>query len=190
MKLERVLQFTRSLMKKAIEPGDIAIDGTVGNGYDTVFLATLVGEAGHVFGFDVQDVAIKTTKERLRESHLLDRVTLYAHGHERLARTIDEKFTGKITAAVFNLGYLPGSDKTITTTPITTIAAIEQLLDIMAAGGIIVLVVYHGHEEGARERDALLKYVSQIDQEFAHVLQYQFVNQQNNPPFILAIEKK
>jgi hypothetical protein len=60
----------------------------------------------------------------------------------------------------------------------------------MASEGIIVLVIYHGHEEGTIERDELLHYCGQLDQNLAHVLQYQFINQANNPPFIVAIEKK
>ena len=41
----------------------------------------------------------------------------------------------------------------------------------------IILVIYHGHDEGKLERDALLKYLKELDQQKAHVLQYQFINQ-------------
>jgi hypothetical protein len=88
------------------------------------------------------------------------------------------------------LGYLPGSDKSVVTKPETTISAIQQLLEIMVPEGIIILVIYHGHTEGAIERDALMSYCQDIDQKKAHVLQYRFMNQQNNPPFIVAIEKR
>lgn len=97
---------------------------------------------------------------------------------------------GRITGAVFNLGYLPGGDKTIVTRPRTTISAIEQLIDMMAPEGIIILVIYHGHPEGAVERDYILRYLKTIDQNTAHILQYQFINQANRPPFIVAIEKR
>jgi hypothetical protein len=53
-----------------------------------------------------------------------------------------------------------------------------------------VLVIYHGHEQGKQERDDLLTYVQNLDQKDVHVLQYRFMNQQNNPPFIIAIEKR
>lgn len=190
MRLERVLQFAKSLLEKSVTAGDITVDCTVGNGHDTVFLAQLVGDSGKVIGFDVQTMAIQNTSTRLQSHNLQNRVTLYNVGHEYLIEKIDNSYEGKITGAIFNLGYLPGSDKKIVTKPKTTIAAIEQLLKIMAPGGMIVIVVYHGHKAGAVERDYLLSYVTQLDQKVAHVLKYQFINQKNNPPFIIAIEKR
>ena len=56
--------------------------------------------------------------------------------------------------------------------------------------GIIILVIYPGHEEGKIERDAVINYLKNFDQNKAHILQYQFINQQNDPPFICAIEKR
>lgn len=190
MKLDRILPYTKILLNKAVKDGDIVVDATVGNGHDTIFLAELVGSTGKVYGFDVQEQAITTTKERLIQQNLLERVVLFHKGHEQLAAMIPPGDQGKITGAVFNLGYLPGSDKTIVTKPETTIAAINQLLEIMAPEGIIVLVIYHGHDGGAAERDSLLQYCRELDQKSAHVLQYQFINQQHHPPFIVAIEKR
>ncbi|MGG5252614.1 tRNA (mnm(5)s(2)U34)-methyltransferase [Neobacillus sp. SM06] len=189
MKLERVLPFAKKLLENAAGFGDIVVDGTIGNGHDTLFLAELVGENGIVYGFDIQKAALVVTEERLREHNMLERAVLIQKGHETVSTSIPEEHHGKIKGAIFNLGYLPGSDKTITTKANTTIAAVEQLLDIMAPEGIIVLVIYHGHPEGAKERDALLNFCCQIDQKKAHILQYQFINQKNNPPFIIAIEK-
>jgi 16S rRNA C1402 N4-methylase RsmH len=190
MKLDRILSYAKLLLEKAVNPGDVVVDATLGNGHDTVFLANLVGSTGKVYGFDVQELALTAAKERLNNQDLLDRVTLFHAGHEKAAELIPVEHHGKITGAIFNLGYLPGSDKSIVTKPGTTIAAVQQLHKMLAPEGIIVLVLYHGHEEGAFERDALLDYCRQIDQKSAHVLQYQFINQQNNPPFIIAIEKR
>lgn len=190
MKLERILPFGRDLLKKAVSPGDIVIDATLGNGHDTLYLAQLVGPAGRVYGFDIQEEAILSTKGRLAEHDLLDRATLFHQGHEMVTQCIPPIHQNRITGAVFNLGYLPGGDKDIVTRPDTTISAIDQLLDIMAPEGIIVLVIYHGHPEGAVERDYLLRYLRTFDQNKAHILQYQFINQVNHPPFIVAIEKR
>lgn len=189
MKLDRILPFAKILLQKAVTAGDVVVDATLGNGHDTVFLAELVGEAGKVYGFDVQQQAIDASRERLRQHGLLDRAVLFHDGHEHLAEKIPAVHHGNISGAIFNLGYLPGGDKTIVTRPETTITAIDRLLEIMAPAGIIVLVIYHGHEGGAAERDALLAYCRGLDQKTAHVLQYQFINQQHNPPFIVAIEK-
>ncbi|WP_374722148.1 class I SAM-dependent methyltransferase [Peribacillus tepidiphilus] len=190
MKLERILPFARTLLQKAAGLGDIVIDATAGNGHDTLFLANLVGDSGHVYAFDIQEQAILNTTNRLSENGVLSRVTLFQKGHEQLKNLIPKEAIGKVKAAIFNLGYLPGGDKTIVTSADTTISAIDQLLEIMAPEGIIVLVIYHGHEEGAIERDALLQYVCTLPQDQAHVLEYRFMNQKNNPPFIIAVEKR
>jgi predicted methyltransferase len=190
MKLDRILPFARKLLKQAVTNGDIVVDATIGNGYDTSYLAELVGESGHVYGFDIQEEAVTNTTTRLSEHHLLKRVTIVQKSHDSLLSEIPVSHQNKITAAIFNLGYLPGGNKEIVTKPDTTIAAIEQLLKVMAPEGLIVLVIYHGHEEGAFERDVLLDYVIKLDQQKAHVLNYRFLNQANNPPFIIAIEKR
>lgn len=190
MKLERILPFARTLLERAISPGDVVVDATLGNGHDTLYLAKLVGETGHVYGFDIQEEAILATKKRLEEVNLSERITLFHSGHESLKLKIPVEHHGKLTAAIFNLGYLPGGDKSIVTKPETTVSAIGQLLELLAVEGVIILVIYHGHEEGALERDYLLQFVETIDQQKAHVLRYQFMNQKNNAPFIVAIEKR
>lgn len=185
MKLERVLQYAKTLMGMSIDKGDIAIDATAGNGHDTIFLADLVGESGHVYAFDVQKEAVESTLNRVKEAQFENRVTVIHQGHE----TVDEIVKDKIGGAIFNLGYLPGSDHSIVTKPNTTITAIEKILSLLKIGGIIVLVVYHGHVGGKLERDELINYVSSLPQKYVHVLRYEFMNQQNDPPFIIALEK-
>ncbi len=190
MKLKRILPYSHTLMEKAASNGDIVVDGTVGNGNDTVFLAKLVGPTGKVYGFDIQKEAIERTKKRLQEEQLTDNVELFQAGHENIKKYIPKHFHGHVKGAIFNLGYLPKGDHRVITKPETTIQALEQLLDIMTVEGIIVFVVYHGHPGGDVEKEALVDYVKNIDQQKAHVLCYQFLNQRNNPPFIIAVEKR
>ena len=190
MKLKGILPFARELLAQALTEGDAAVDATAGNGHDSCYLAKLVGPTGHVYSFDVQETAIVATKTRLLNESLADRVHLFHTGHEQAVEKILPEHLSILKAAIFNLGYLPGSDKSITTQAETTITAINGLFDAMPAGGIIVLVIYHGHAEGAVEKEAVLDYVQQLPQEKAHVLQYGFINQKNAPPFIIAIEKR
>lgn len=190
MILERILPFARNLLQLALKEGDIAIDATIGNGHDTVFLAKLVGETGHVYGFDIQGLAIQNTTERIQKDNVSNQVTLIEKSHSHVQNEVPNHFHGKVKAAIFNLGYLPGSDKTIVTVPSSTISAIEQILEIMAPEGLIVIVIYHGHDGGEIEKDALMDYVQNIPQDHAHVLTYRFLNQSNNPPYIVAIEKR
>lgn len=176
-------------MENVINDGDIAIDATCGNGHDTLFLTGLVGEKGYVYSFDIQEQAIIKTRERLKKHQAEERVTLVQDSHAQLAKYISQVHQSQIKGAIFNLGYLPGSDKTVVTTPKETLSSIEQLLSFLQQGGIIVLVIYHGHAGGKQEKDALMEYVASLDQKSFKVLQYSFINQRNTPPFIIAIEK-
>lgn len=186
MKLERILPFAKSLINSHVNSDSIVIDATCGNGHDTLFLAEQVPN-GKVYGFDIQEAAIQHTAERTKH---LENVTLIQDGHENVQTYIPQAEYGHIDAAIFNLGYLPKGDKSVVTKPQTTITAIENIFEILSEEGIIILVIYHGHTEGKIEKSALLDFLTQFSQEQAHVLQYQFINQQNNPPFICAIEKR
>lgn len=189
MILDRILDYAHELMKKAVQEGDIVIDGTCGNGYDTVLLANLVGRNGHVYGFDIQKEAVISTEQRLIDQEVSDRTTIIHDSHAHIKKYLKENHEGNIQAAIYNLGYLPGSDKSIITTPTETIASIENVLTSLKKGGLVVLVVYHGHSGGAKEKNALMDYVTTLDHKKYHVLNYGYINQKRTPPFILAIEK-
>lgn len=185
MKLQRVLQYAQHLLNEAIEEGDTVVDATAGNGHDTLFLAQLVGDHGQVFAFDIQKEAVDATLHRLLDNALEHRAVVLKDGHENVGKYVDKP----VSAAIFNLGYLPGSDHGVVTKPNTTIQAIEELLKLLKVGGMIILVIYHGHEGGKVEKDAVIEYVSALPQKYVHVLRYEFLNQQNDPPFIVALEK-
>ncbi|WP_096551626.1 class I SAM-dependent methyltransferase [Ureibacillus thermosphaericus] len=185
MMLERVLPYAKTLLSSVINEGDIAVDATAGNGHDTLFLANLVGETGFVYAFDIQQQAVDVTIQRLKENGLEHRARVILDGHEQLTKYVQEEVAG----AIFNLGYLPGGNHDIITKGETTISAIEQLLSLLKIGGMIVLVIYHGHEGGKEERDAVIEFVKSLPQKYVHVLRYEFINQKNDPPFIIALEK-
>lgn len=185
--LENALRFSHTLLQNTISQGDTVIDATVGNGEDTVLLAKLVGPAGKVYGFDIQKQAIETTKEKLLYTGQLSQVELLQQGHETISEVINENTS--IGGAVFNLGYLPKSDKSIITKSDTTLTALSSILPKLRVGSLVVIVVYYGHEGGQEEKDAVLDFVSHLPQKEYTVLRYGFVNQKNQPPFVLAIEK-
>lgn len=185
--LKKAVPFSHQLLKDSVSPGDTVIDATVGNGNDTVLLATLVGKTGRVIGFDIQEKAIQKTQEKLLLTGLTEQVQLHQESHAKAATFLKEN--EQLGGAVFNLGYLPGGDKSITTEKDSTIESISTLLPRLRKGSLLVIVVYSGHPEGNEEKDALLNYVRELDQKLFSVLKYQFLNQRNNPPFVLAIEK-
>jgi len=129
------------------------IDATVGNGYDTLFMATKVGECGHIFGFDIQDAALQSARTRLQEKSLQSRVHLYQLTHASLKEAIPLSYHGRIQATMFNLGYLPGSNHKLSTQTQSTLEALQQALDLSAARGIITILGYTGHHGGAEETE-------------------------------------
>lgn len=108
MKIPAALKYSHVLLKQVVQRGDNVIDATMGNGNDTAFLAKLVGDHGNVYAFDIQDQALQKTKQRLIKSNLTKSVTLYHTGHQHILDTIGMT---SISAAIFNLGYLPGGNK-------------------------------------------------------------------------------
>jgi SAM-dependent methyltransferase len=187
--VKSVLKFAHHLLEESIELGDLVIDATCGNGHDSLFLSDLVGENGRVLSFDIQEQAIQTTKQKLIQDERTN-VTLIHDSHENLNEYLSIQKNVEVGGAIFNLGYLPRSDKKVITKGDSTLKAIQILLKYLRKDRLIVLVVYHGHEGGKEEKEMLLKYLLELDQKKYNVLRYGFINQKNNPPFILAIQKK
>lgn len=181
-----VITFGHELLEKVVQKGEVAIDATCGNGNDTLFLSKLVGEKGHIYAFDIQKQAIENTKKMLEE-HGQYHVTYVQDSHVYIDQYVKEEAIG---GAIFNLGYLPRSDKTIITKPDSTILALEKILAKLKKGGLCVLVIYSGHPGGKEEKDAVLSYATHLDQRNYTVLQYRFINMVNDPPFTIAIYKK
>jgi len=183
MILDRILPFTKYLLKKSVVSGDIVIDATCGNGNDTIFLSQLVGSEGRVFAFDVQKDAISSTSARLKDAGIKN-VNLILDGHENVLQYIDSE----ISAAIFNLGYLPGSNKIVTTNGATTWKAVVDMLSLLKIGSVIIMVIYHGHEAGKLERNVIEEAITSLDPQQAEVLRYEFLNKKN-APYVIAIEK-
>ncbi len=183
--LTNAMEMAKVQLKLKIKPGDLVADATAGNGYDSLFLADLVGNSGHVYSFDIQDTAIEATRTLLSRYGLLERVTLVLSGHENL----DQYCTAPLRAVVFNLGYLPGGDRTKTTQFETTKTAIEKSLSLLTEDGMIVLVVYSGHSTGNLEASDLRVWLTDLPQKQYSVMEWKFINQKNSPPSLILIEK-
>ncbi|WP_047979681.1 tRNA (mnm(5)s(2)U34)-methyltransferase [Ornithinibacillus contaminans] len=187
--MKSILKYSHYLLEEIIKPGETVIDATCGNGNDTLFLSGLVGETGEVIAFDIQEQAIDNTDQLLMENHCSN-VSLVLDSHANVENYLSKDLEGKIGGAIFNLGYLPKSDKSIITQAESTVKAIDTILGYLKHEGRIILVVYYGHEGGEDEKNAILKHVMSLDQKQYSVLQYGFINQKNNPPFIIGIQKK
>lgn len=174
------------VLHQVVREGDTVIDATLGNGYDTVMLADLVGESGHIIGFDIQPDAVERTRARLTEAGLISRCELYAEGHQHIA----DRVRTPVRAAVFNLGWLPGGDKSITTLWETTHTAISAALALLEKGGVCTVCAYPGHAEGDRERFALMDWLATLRPQEYNVLQHRFLNAGPGAPECFVIQKQ
>lgn len=173
--------FLRSFMRD----GHRAVDATCGNGHDTLLLARLVGARGHVWGFDIQPQAIDETSRRLVEADLSSRVTLLPVGHEGLA----EHVTKPLQVVLFNLGYRPGGDRAIITRSDTTVSALEQSRGLLAAGGVVIVTVYPGHDGGAEEQSAVEDWAAGLDPRTHHCWRMGQTNVSPGAPYLLLVQK-
>lgn len=153
------------IIKNHLYNGDIAIDATCGNGHDTVFLAQQVGNTGQVYGFDIQSQAIASTTRRLSDTQLLDTVTLFQASHANMAEHVPEQHHCYIKAIMFNLGYLPGSDKSLITQTHSTIQALNVAIGLLAKTGVLTILVYPGHPGGDDETKEVNQWLEQLDQD-------------------------
>lgn len=104
----------------------------------------------------------------------------------------DKEFSRKkvIKAAIFNLGFLPGSEKELITTAETTLPALKQSLELIRAGGVLVIVAYTGHQGGKEECQQVLDWAGGLNYQDYNVLHHKFINQPTDPPQIIAAEKR
>lgn len=178
--IENAVDFVHNKLKEILSKEDITIDATMGNGYDTLFLAS---HSKHVFAFDVQEVAITNTK-KLCETKNLSNISYILDGHEHIHLYVKES----VKAVTFNLGYLPGANKEIKTQVDTTLSALIQALNLIDINGIIAVTVYIGHDGGMKESNAVLEFLKTLDKSHFMVLKYEFFNRKN-APYVLLIEK-
>jgi ubiquinone/menaquinone biosynthesis C-methylase UbiE len=176
--------WAQELLSEALYDGAAAVDGTMGGGGDTLFLCERVGEAGRVYAFDVQQGAVNRTRDRLAEVGLAARATLLCAGHERVPEFVKEP----VDAAVFNLGWLPGGDKSVTTRVETTIAALDGCLALLKPRGILTVCAYPGHPEGEAELRAVNAWAGALPEAFQAMVRA-FLNPARPAPTLLAVQR-
>ena len=182
--IPRATEISHLLLALAAHEGDTVIDGAAGRGRDTCFLAALVGESGQVWAFDIQEEACRATAAALAGQGLAERVRVICDDHAHIA-AYD---IAPAAAAIFNLGWLPGSDHSVVSGA-NTVTALQAALDKLKEGGALVVVAYPGHEAGAEEYAAVLGWLACLPEKQARSLHIGFPAHQQAPA-VLLIEKR
>ncbi len=162
------------------------IDATAGNGHDTEFLASLVGETGRVVAFDVQRTALDSTRARLTAQGWSGRAILIHGSHAELPAHVDGN---SASAIVFNLGYLPGADQSIITTTAETLRALDGASHVLRNNGLLAVVCYPGHAGGDEETEAVEAWMQRKAAERWRISRHSMIGTVRPSPCFFAAEK-
>ena len=184
--IRQLTDFIHFIWSGYIIEGMSVLDATVGNGHDAEYICKRIGETGTLEGLDLQSVAIDKSRARLSEIGLSN-FTLICKDHSE----IDNLYLpDTFDMIVYNLGYLPSADKTLTTTVQKTEKSLNSALYLVKIGGVISVTVYPGHEEGRAESDWIQIWSQNLDSKKYHVMKLAYLNQNEGSPYLILIERK
>lgn len=177
-----LLSVEKSFLIPHIRKGGTAVDFTMGNGHDTLWLSRMVGEDGRVFAFDIQAQALENTRALLQKEGAPENFTLILDSHHRVKEYVKEP----VCAGLFNLGFLPGGDKAVTTKRETTLMALRAGIELLAPDGALLIAVYPGHEEGHIEGELIQKELAAYERREFCAAKFQILNSPASPYFFLV----
>lgn len=186
LKYGKIVEFVHLLISQSYRGKENLhfVDATCGNGFDTLFLCKEAGPKGSVTAFDIQDQAVERTNILLKANLNYTNYEIIKDSHE----FIDKYVKNKVNAALFNLGYLPFSDKKVTTNPSTTIKAIETILPMLSQDGRIYITTYISHDNG-NEIKRIMEFLVNLNKSEYNVINIKIINKENFPPELFIIEK-
>lgn len=182
----RPTDLAHRLLAEVVGEGALAIDATAGNGHDTLFLAGLVGPSGRVLAFDVQAAAIESARTLLEQSGVARRVIFFQESHALLANHAEQD---SVDVVMFNLGYLPGADRTVITETSGTLTALESAARVLRDGGWLCVTCYPGHAGGDHEAGAVERWMEAKAGSGWRVARYGLIGTRKPAPFLLAAVK-
>ena len=185
-----ITALVHTVLKAIIPTGALTVDATAGNGHDTLFLAQCCGQAGKVRAFDVQAPAVQATLARLQQARERGGMLAPCHvqqaSHALMGDLLPQEWQGRVAAILFNLGYLPGGDKSLITRPESTLTALDAAAKFLAPGGILSVVAYPGHPGGGGEAKQILAWAETLDPRKWEALRANSL-QRADSPFLLLL---
>lgn len=183
----KIGEITQQIWKELVKPGDIVIDATLGGGNDTLFLTRLLQGKGILYAYDIQERALEKSKELIykeltENEHKIIQFRLLSH--------VSFHDIPKANLIVYNLGYLPGGDKSLTTQWQTTLESLKSAMEICEIKGAISITCYIGHEEGQKEHKALLEFVKKLPKNEWGSLHLHWENRDLAPELFLLFRER
>lgn len=175
------VKLSHYLIENRVENNIRACDMTAGNGKDSKFILDNKNPK-ILYAFDIQKLSQERCKkligQRKNFKFILD-------DHKNIEKYIEEK----IDLFIYNLGFLPKGDKSITTNYKSVIESLKSCLNLLNENGLILITFYPGHDEGKNEEKYVGEFLKNLDQKTFQVIKYNFYNQINTPPFLVSIRK-
>lgn len=182
-----ITQWQHEILALHLPKEGLYVDATMGNGHDTLFLCHLAGKKGAVYAFDIQPAALTNTRALLEKENALEKVSLILDSHAHMEKYLERE---SADAILFNCGYLPGGDHHLATQPETTVQAICAGLKILKSRGVLSLCLYSGGDTGFEEKNAVLRYLKELDPTRYTVIVQEYYNRPNHPPTPVFVFKK
>ncbi len=207
---------SHTIWASIVKPGDIVVDATCGNGYDSEYLASLAlphpttrltttpmtssitadvdsngdgkgggGGEGWLYCMDIQETAVSATRERLLSNGYKDRVSYICGSHESFPTAIA---INSVSCISYNLGYLPGSDKTIVSKPSSTVASLRNAVPLIKPGGMLSVIGYRGHAGGLEETAAVEGLLASLDASQWRIMTHCQFQRPLSPVFFSALK--
>jgi predicted methyltransferase len=178
-----ILQIAKDRLAETAKEDGVYVDFTMGKGRDTAFLCSLCPK-GRVYAFDIQEAALEQTAAHLAERGFTN-AELILDSHDNFEQYVKTPIDG----GLFNLGFLPGGDKSVTTRCQTTVVAVDAAVHALRPGGVLGVAVYPGHPEGEREGNVLQAYFAKLDKSLCDVFLYRLLNVPDSP-YMMIVERR
>ncbi|XP_023645923.1 uncharacterized protein LOC111832638 [Capsella rubella] len=190
---KKATEVAHVVWEKVIQKGDMVIDATCGNGNDTLAMLKMVidDSGGCVYAMDIQKDAIESTSSLLDQnlgSKEKDCVRLFNICHSKMEEIVPENTPVRMVA--FNLGYLPGGNKSIITVSDTTLLALKAAERVLMPGGLISLVVYIGHPGGREELEVVEAFGSGLPVSDWVCCKFQMLNRPLAPVLVFIFKRE
>ncbi len=184
----KLTEHCHQLLLPYLKNSKIAVDATFGNGNDILFLAKNLAKEAQIFGFDIQEQAFMKTTELLHQAQVTN-CKLFLAGHENIKAILELEKVSEIDLVMFNLGYLPQGDKSITTTETKTILALSQSLEMLSQNGLLSLMIYPGHPEGIVESESINTWLINLPKNYQCIKMENYPIKANSPYLILITRR-
>lgn len=181
----RMTEWVQEILLPYVQKATILVDGTCGNGHDTLFLAQNAPLNAKIFSFDIQVQALEKAAQILKENQLENSIEFIFDCHSK----IDEWVSDPIDLGMFNLGYLPGSDKNTKTCLEKSLVGITKICEKLSLHGALSIVCYPGHTEGQNEYEGISQFLQKLSSKEYQVMRLQGWNRSSTAPVAFLIER-